>query len=287
MNIKFINNQKALEEFCYTISTKSIISVDSEFERRSSFFAKLSIIQIAAEKDIAIIDVLSGIDLTLIQEVFTNDKILKIFHSPDQDFQIFYQRFRCLPVNVFETQSAANICGFGKSLSYMELCKQICNVTLDKTHQRADWMQRPLSKMMLEYAALDVFYLEQIYRFLQCVIKEKNLQQVYNNRIKILLNPANYAVNFDNAWQKVKFQSRDEIFINRMKILAAFREEYASKLDIPRKYFASDEDLVKLCLELPCSEAHLNKLDISSKYLTMKVKYRNRLFEICTGLIYL
>lgn len=284
MNIKFINNQKVLEEFCYTISNKPIISVDSEFERRSSFFAKLSIIQIAAEKDIAIIDVLSGIDLTPVKKIFANDKILKIFHSPDQDFQIFYQRFHRLPVNVFETQSAANICGFGKSLSYMDLCKQICNVTLDKTHQKADWMQRPLNKMMLEYAALDVFYLEQIYRFLQCVIKEKNLQQVYNNRIKILLNPANYAVDFENAWQKVKFQSRNEILINRMKILAAFREEYASKLDIPRKYFASDEDLVKLCLELPCSETHLNKLDIGSKYLTTKVKYRNKLFEICMGL---
>ena len=39
----------------------------------------------------------------------------------------------------------------------------IFNYEIDKKYQRSNWQRRPLSKGQLEYASIDVYYLEEIY----------------------------------------------------------------------------------------------------------------------------
>lgn len=279
-----INNQKSLEELCSLIEvSEKIISIDTEFERRTTFFAKLSIVQIATPSMQIIIDFLSGINLAPFKQILSNDRILKIFHSPRGDFEIFYRLFREIPKNTFDTQVAANVCGVGTNLSYGDLCAEICGITIDKTYQKADWMKRPIKPEMLAYAIKDVDYLIPIYNILQKIILDKNLFQEYEQQINELMKIENYTVNLNDAWKKIRLPRASPWFIANLKVIAAFREECATTADIPRRHFATDEDLIKICNHLPTNNEKFNKLKLDS-WTLKKDKYKQKLFNLCIGL---
>lgn len=278
-----IDNQKILNEFCQQLLDCKTISVDTEFLRKNTYFAQLSIIQIMTSSHKVIIDALCDLDLSPLNEIFLNEKILKIFHAPREDFEIFYHLFKKLPRNVFDIQIAAGICDFGKHLSYSDICSKICFVHIDKTYQRSDWLKRPISANLLDYAIKDVEYLEPIYKILQSIIQDNNLQNEYDEQIKSLLNIENYIVDTKKAWQKVRFHNHSEFFINKMKIMAAYREEQASTIDLPRRHFISDEELVKICQHLPTSNKDFENLKLNGRYLS-KQKYRTQLADLCLAI---
>ena len=279
-----IDNQRALNEFCRQIQSCKTISVDTEFLRKNTYYAKLSIIQVMANTHKAIIDALSNIDLSPLNEVFLNKQIIKIFHAPREDFEIFFHLFKTLPENIFDTQIAAQFCEFGKHLSYGDVCNKICRIDIDKTYQRSDWLKRPISNDMLNYAIKDVEYLEEIYEVLWPIIKNGNMQNEYHQQVhNSLLNIENYTVNADKAWQKVRFNNHSSTFIRKMKIMAAYREEQASIIDLPRRHFITDEDLVKICQYLPTTNKHFEQLRLVDGYLGRQ-KYRNQVAELCLAI---
>ncbi len=278
-----IDNTKELNEFCQQLANYNIISVDTEFIRDRTYFAQLSIIQVMTKDHKVIIDALSKIDLASFKEVLLNDTILKIFHAPREDFEIFYHLFKRLPKNIFDIQLAANICNFGKYLSYADICSKICYIQVDKTYQRSDWLKRPIDTKMLNYAIKDVEYLQPIYQILQPRITRNNLQNEYNNQLNALLNVENYMVNTEKAWKKVRFNNHTLPFIKKMQIIAGYREEYASKIDIPRRHFIPDEDLVKICQYLPVNDQDFKNLKLDSNYLHKKI-YRAGIGDLCIGL---
>lgn len=279
-----IDNQRTLNEFCRQIQNCKTISVDTEFLRKNTYYAKLSIIQVMANTHKAIIDALSDIDLSPLNEVFLNKQIIKIFHAPREDFEIFFHLFKRLPENIFDTQIAAQFCEFGRYLSYGDVCNKICRIEIDKTYQRSDWLKRPISNDMLDYAIKDVEYLEEIYEVLWPIIKSNNMQNEYNQQVyNSLLNIENYAFNADKAWQKVKFHNHSYSFIRKMKVMAAYREEQASSINLPRRHFITDEDLVKICQYLPTTNKHFEQLRLVDGYMGRQ-KYRNQVAELCLAI---
>ncbi|MGI4775322.1 MAG: ribonuclease D [Janthinobacterium lividum] len=278
-----VNQQEILVQVCANLAKNEILSIDTEFERSTTYFSKLSTIQIASKDCLVVIDARANLDLYLFQSLLLNHGILKIFHSPREDFEIFYRLFKCLPQNIFDTQTASRLCGLGSSISYSDLCAQICNIIIDKTYQKANWLRRPLPIEMLEYATNDVKYLEVIYNFLQNLITTQGLQERVTQSMHMLIDPKNYKIALDNIWKKVNFANRSDLFLSRMKIIAAFREECASDADLPRKHFLSDEDLVKICNHLPTSNDELRNLKLNNVHIA-KQKYKNRLLDLCSGL---
>lgn len=283
--MQLINNQQDLDEVCKQLAKQPVISIDTEFLRRTTYFPILSIIQIVTKEHRIIVDALEPLSLEPIKLILLNANILKILHSPKEDFAIFYYLFKKLPQNIFDTQIAAQVCGFGKHLSYSSLCSSICNIDIDKTHQTSNWLKRPLSSKMLEYAITDAKHLETLYNVLHKIITETKLEGEYNSRIKSsgLLDPGSYVPNFELVWKKVKFKDRSGGFIRKMQALAAYREEYAIENNIPRRHFATDEDLIKICRHLPDDNAALAKLKLNSRYLK-KEEYKQKLFMLCIGL---
>ena len=95
-----------------------------------------------------------------------DEKVVKVFHAARQDIEIVYAR----PANAapgLRHQVAAMVCGFGDSVSYVNLVKKITGDDLDKTSRFTDWSRRPLSQKQLVYALGDVTHLRDIYRLLK------------------------------------------------------------------------------------------------------------------------
>ena len=51
-----------------------------------------------------------------------------------------------VPTPVFDSQVAAMVCGYGDSISYVNLVKKTTGVDLDKSSRFTDWSRRPLSE---------------------------------------------------------------------------------------------------------------------------------------------
>jgi ribonuclease D len=282
--MKLINNQEDFNKICHMLMQEPIIFVDTEFYRRQTYFAKLSIIQIATKSEEIIIDALSGINLGSLKSVFSNESIIKVFHSPDQDFEIFYQLFGELPRNVFDTQIAASVCNIDdEMMGYGRLCKRLLDIEVDKTLQKANWMKRPLSTELLEYAIRDTEYLIPLYGILSKMIDEQQRWTEYKARITKLLDLKNYKPSVEKLIKKFKIPANSEPFRKKLKVLIQFREECAMLEDLPRTFCATNGELIQICNGLPTNDKELISLNLHKKPIA-KAGFKIKLFELCEGL---
>lgn len=283
--MKLIDKQRDLDRICLELQSESVIAVDTEFERRTTYFARLSIIQITTKRnETIIIDALSGINLNPLDQILRNKEILKILHSPEQDFEIFYHLFNHLPLNIFDTQLAAKICNIGIDLiSYSNLCQQLLGIQIDKSLQQANWLVRPLGHKLLEYAARDTEFLIPLYELLLEKLNTTGKLTEYQNELSRILDINNYKVSIDKLIRKMRILDRSKSFESKVYTLTDFREECARILDIPRSHFATDHDLLRLCHILPTSDQELRKLRLERRRILDR-RFKNKLFELCKGL---
>ena len=109
--MKVIDSTAALTEFCHSLQNREFITIDLEFLREKTYYAKLCLIQVGAADDAAVIDPLAeGLDLSPFVELLKNPGITKVFHSGRQDIEILYMLTGFIPEPLFDTQIAAMVC---------------------------------------------------------------------------------------------------------------------------------------------------------------------------------
>ena len=65
LSMKVIDSTAALTEFCRSLQNREFITIDLEFLREKTYYAKLCLIQVGAADDAAVIDPLAeGLDLS-------------------------------------------------------------------------------------------------------------------------------------------------------------------------------------------------------------------------------
>lgn len=281
--MQIISSQEELEQLCPKLENESVIFMDTEFYRRKTYYAKLCLIQIATKEQKIIIDALPLTNLTPIKNLLLNDKVCKVFHAPDQDFDIFLHLFGHLPNNIFDTQTAAGVIGLDEVMGYGRLCKALLNVNIDKTMQSADWSERPLNDDLIEYAIKDVEYLIPLYRELTNTLTGRDLWETYKFRSQKLLDPQNYKIRPEKFIKKIGLQARSESFKENFSHFIMLREECAQNADLPRGYCASDYDLIKICEKLPVNDKDLVNLQIDRLPIAKK-GFKFKLFELCLGI---
>ncbi len=252
MSYNIITANVELIQFCNSLKTQSFVTIDTEFLREKTYFAKLCLVQIAAGDDdslVAAIDSLaSDIDLSPLLELLVNPSITKVFHAARQDIEIFYHLLGGkLPNNVFDTQIAAGFCGLGEQIGYENIASQLLGKAIDKSQQFTDWAVRPLSDKQISYAIADVTYLREIY----IILRDEKLS---NDRFKWatqeindnLLDKKLYAINVDNAWERIKKRSNKPAGFIRLRELAKWREQQAVAQNKPRRWIFHDDAITEV-----------------------------------------
>lgn len=259
-----ITTNSALRDLCARLSSSPFLTVDTEFMREKTYFAKLCLIQVSdPDGNAAAIDVLAEneeLDLTPFWDLMTNTKILKIFHAARQDLEIIYQLSGTLPSPLFDTQVAAMVCGYGDQVGYEALVNDICKTKMDKTSQFTDWSHRPLTQKQMTYALGDVIHLVKIYEHLSSMLKKKNRESWVLEETENLLSPALYQFPPQDAWKRLKLRSPKPRDLAVMRELAAWREEEAQRKDVPRSRIIKDETLLDLTYQKPRNETELARI---------------------------
>ncbi|PPR58391.1 MAG: Ribonuclease D [Alphaproteobacteria bacterium MarineAlpha3_Bin6] len=247
-----IADSTSLTKFCDRLIKSSYITVDTEFMRDQTYWPRLCLVQIAGEHDAAAIDTLAkGIDITPLLNLFTNPRILKIFHAARQDLEIFYRLMGRLPSPIFDTQIAAMVCGFGDSAGYDTLVRKLTDETIDKSSRFTDWALRPLSQRQINYALGDVTHLRQVYIKLNEMLGQNNRHNWMDEELSILRDTKNYTFEPEDAWRRIKYRAPKPRFLAILKEVAAWREIEAQNKDIPRNRIVRDESLIEISHHAP------------------------------------
>ena len=261
--MNLITTTSELQNFCEQIREEdadSFIAVDSEFLRIDTYRPKLCLIQVAGSKALAGIDALAkGINLKPLFEVFQDTKITKVFHAARQDLEIFYHMSKDIPQPLFDTQVAAMVCGFGESVGYDTLVREIAHANIDKSFQFTDWTRRPLSEKQMAYALQDVIHLRPVYTYLHDQLEKTQRLSWIEEEMAVLRDPKTYAVDINTVWKKIKTRSNDPRFLARVQALTIVREKEAQRLNLPRTWVIRDPLVLEIAAHPPKSLKELTE----------------------------
>ena len=257
----YIKETNHLNELCSKLNKSEFLSIDTEFIREKTYWPKLCLIQVFNGEEKIIIDPLAkDIDLKSFFEILNNKEIVKIFHSGRQDIEIFYNLTKKIPQNIYDTQIAAMVCGFGDSIGYENLVSQLLGKKIDKTSRLTNWSNRPLSKKQINYAISDVTHLFEIYPIIRDKIISNKRENWLKEEIKILISKKTYELNPNDSWKRLKYRNLSKNSIGVLIELSKWREVKAQKKDVPRGKVIRDDAIYELCSAQPKNIEDLNNL---------------------------
>ena len=283
--MRIVTSSQDLTQAIGRLSASDFVTVDTEFLRESTFWPQLCLIQIASPEDAMIIDPMAaGIDLAPFWELMGNDRVTKVFHAARQDIEIVYARAGLVPSPVFDTQVAAMVCGFGESVSYVNLVKNVTGVDIDKSSRFTDWSRRPLSEKQLEYALGDVTHLRDVYLHLKADIDKAGRAEWLSEEMAVLTDPKTYASHPEEAWQRLKLRVKNRKALAVLMELAAWRERMAQSQDVPRARVLRDEALYDIANQAPTSAEQLSQLRTLSEGFSRSARARDIIEAVKRGL---
>lgn len=168
--IALIDTQTPLDEFSKLISASPWVAIDTEADSLRSYPDKLCLIQVSIPEGDFLIDPLAGVEMGSLLDAFRNRELL--FHGADYDLRLLRRTYGFMPSRVFDTMLAARLIGLTE-FGLAALVQRYFNVQLTKSAQKADWRQRPLPKLMLEYATKDSHYLHALSNLLREQLEAK------------------------------------------------------------------------------------------------------------------
>ncbi|MDA8747152.1 ribonuclease D [Litoreibacter sp.] len=264
--MKTITTTEELAAYCAHAAAFDYVTVDTEFLRERTYYAKLCLIQLAVagddlEADAVLVDPIAGSDMSLepLYDLFRDANVVKVFHAARQDLEIFFVEGDVIPAPLFDTQVAAMVCNFGEQVGYETLVRKIVKDSVDKSSRFTDWSRRPLSDAQKNYALADVTHLRDIYEYLSKRLERTGRKPWVEEEMAVLRAPETYVVVPDQAWRRVKVRTNAPKFLAIVRELAQFREAYAQGKNVPRSRVYKDDALLELASTKPKNVNDLGK----------------------------
>ena len=257
-----VNRRSQVVEIASRLGAQPIVAFDTEFVREKTFFPQLGLIQVADQDEAWLIDplALSAADLGPLIDVLTDENVLKVAHAIEQDQECLYHLCGVVASPVLDTTIAAGLTGHGEQIGLAALLQKLLHVRLTKGHTRTDWLQRPLSAAMADYALEDVAYLVAAAEKLLGDLERRGRRDWALDLSAAYADPRRYEINVDAVTQRLAAGSRlDELEYAVLGSLVAWREKWVREVDRPRRWLADDKVLVRLARARPAQREDLQR----------------------------
>ncbi len=259
-SIEWVSDDHRVAELVAQWRTQPFITIDTEFVRTSTFYPKVGLFQVADANGCYLVDPLALKDLGPLRTLLEDPDTIKVIHSGSEDAEIFQYFFKAHTQSVYDSQIGAAMLGQGMSIGYANLVMLELHIDVPKEETRSDWLQRPLSEAQCRYAALDVFYLYDIYQKQAARLAESNRHAWVmedSNRMISAAMPSDvmdYYLKIRLAWQL----RGEKLWL--LQQLAAWRENHVAQVDIPRSRFIKDAVLAEIAQLRPTTLNQLHQV---------------------------
>lgn len=247
-----VTKTEDLQKYCTKFRKEDFVTVDTEFMRDGTYWPRLCLIQIGGKEDTILIDSCAeGLSLKPFGELLADKNVKKVFHAAQQDVEICFKEFGVMPVNLFDTQIAARVLGFGEQIGYSALTEALTNVPIPKDERFTDWSRRPLTDAQLKYAANDVIYLRDVFKDIFTKLQERGRLAWVEKDIEDSFKAERFTIDPMSMWHKVKVRTHSRLVLGRLQHLAAWRENEAMQSDTARVRILRDDLLAQIAIVGP------------------------------------
>lgn len=250
---ELITTREGLQEAICVLTKESVIGVDTEFIRETSFYPRIALIQLATHDRTFLVDptALDAKNLGDLLDLLGSPKILKVFHASHADQECLFWTYGIVAKPVLDTSIAAALCGMGDSIGLQKLLREVLGVYVSKGRARAKWLARPLSPELLHYAEQDVAHLVSL-----CA-KMKEILDRLDRWEWALEESETESGHFDVSPKEIAAKMAKGAHLEKEQAvlteLVSWRENRAKEANLPRGWIADNEVLIALARSQPKS----------------------------------
>jgi ribonuclease D len=170
-----------------------------------------------------------------------------IMHGSDFDLRLLHDLCEFRPKSIFDTMLAAQLLGRSR-IGLGSLLEDHFGVAVDKSGQKANWSQRPITPKLLNYAALDVWHLPALRDILtRDLAKHGRLPWLEQQcRAQIEAGSTGFAPATENDWRIGRSERLRGAGLGVLHAVWHWREAQAQRLDTPPFKVCGNALLIKM-----------------------------------------
>ncbi|HEY5957737.1 MAG TPA: HRDC domain-containing protein [Polyangiaceae bacterium] len=260
MHPRLVSTDAAFLDIVQRLAGQSELCLDCEFHGEGRYYPKLCLVQLAFGDELWAIDP-RRINITALAPFLQSGSVRKLVHDGRQDLPILAKATGATAIpGVFDTQIAAAFAGYGGSVGYGVLVRDVCGAMLDKSLQVSDWT-RELSDAQIEYALDDVRYLSKLSTDLRSRLAERGRLDWATEASEEAALRALRRPDPDKLYRRVPSVSRlspEQLGI--LREIAKWRDHVAQTMDKPTPGVANDLALKSMALQPPRDLRSLEKV---------------------------
>jgi ribonuclease D len=250
-----VDSNASLDDLIEALSGAAQVAIDAERASGFRYSQKAYLIQIAVrDKGIWLVDPVADVDLSALVEHLNSKTWL--LHAATQDLPCLAE-LGFMPAALVDTELSARILGLER-VGLGSVCENLLGIELAKEHSAADWSQRPLTQEMLDYAALDVDVMFELWEKLQELALEAGKTEWLNQEFHHLLS-FKPKPPLDEPWRGLPGISRIKD-LAKLKIAAALhaaRDAIAIEKDVAPGRLIPDRSIMAAVNQAPKSRSEL------------------------------
>lgn len=248
----FITDSRGLKTLVDTLRSSRLIGIDIESNGLFAYHQKVCLIQLSTVDQDFLIDPLAIEEMSPLGELTANPQIEFVFHAADYDLGSLKRDFGYEFARIFDTMMAVRILGHPK-VGLANVLEHYFEVEIDKKHQKANWMKRPLSQEAKRYAQMDTHFLPALRDILYQELQAKNMLEEAKETFEKLcqIPPISSEPDWEGYWDFPESRRLSPRQIACLRELYLWREQQASRQDVPRYRVLADEELVRLAKHRP------------------------------------
>lgn len=240
-----IDQPNQLEPLYAALDRSEEVSLDTEADNLYHYRTRVCLLQFYVAGEIHLVDVLAPLDLAPLWKRLATKHL--VMHGSDFDLRLLYDLCDFRPKSMFDTMLAAQLLN-RQRIGLAALLEEHFGVELDKDSQKANWSKRPLTPRLLDYAALDVYYLPRLRDILTSELANLGrldwLDQQCQRQMENALS--GFPRDDDNDWRIGRSERLRPPGLAVLHAVWHWREEWARKLDVPPFKVTGNDFLLKL-----------------------------------------
>jgi ribonuclease D len=221
------------------------VVMDTEADNMYRFRVRVCLLQFYVRGEVFLVDALAPLDLGSLWHRLARKHL--VMHGSDFDLRLLHDFCGFRAKSLFDTMLAAQLLGRSR-IGLASLIEDNFGVQLDKDGQKANWSRRPITPRLLDYAALDVWYLPALRDILTRELKRLGRLDWMDQQCtaQIEAGTTGFAPPDDNDWRIGKSERLRARGQGVLHAVWHWRQEQAQRLDTPPFKVCSNEFLVRL-----------------------------------------
>ena len=257
--VRYVDSLETLAELNSALKGVSRVALDAERASGFRYSQRAYLIQLATDSEIYLVDPSA---LTELDENWAHslaavlNPITWLLHAATQDLPCLAE-LGILPTSIIDTELGSRLAGLER-VGLGSIALELLDLELAKEHSAADWSIRPLTEEMLDYAALDVDVMFEVWEKLEALLTEQG-------KLEWALEEFQHLVGFKpkpiaaEPWRNLPGLSKVKD-ISRVKIAAGLwlvRDEIARERDVAPGRLVPDRSIAAVIEQPPKSKSEL------------------------------